>query len=99
MLHSDSASAASGAKFTAFTTGLPDLHFDSKIEWENNVHGDKTYLTMFSFIAVMIMLIACINYTNLATARSSRRSKEVGLRKSLGSNRYQVALQFFAESF
>ena len=99
ILRSDSADFAAGAKFTAFTTKLPDLHFDTKIEWENNIHGDKTYLTMFSIIAVMIMLIACINYTNLATARSVKRSKEVGLRKSLGSSRYQIALQFFVESF
>ncbi len=99
MLQSDSGSRASGAKFTAFTAKLSDLHFDTKNIWENNSHGDKTYLTIFSAIAIMIMLIACINYTNLATARSVKRSKEVGLRKSFGSNRYQIAFQFFLESF
>ena len=66
---------------------MADLHFDTKNLWENNTHGDKTYLTIFSVIAIMIMLIACINYTNLATARSVKRAKEVGLRKSFGSNR------------
>lgn len=99
LLQSDSASRASGAKFLAFTIRLSDLHFDTKNLWENNTHGDKTYLTIFSVIAIMIMLIACINYTNLATARSVKRSKEVGLRKSLGSSRHQIALQFFLESF
>jgi putative ABC transport system permease protein len=99
MIQTDSFSRVSGAKWLASTIKLSDLHFDSKVEWENNTHGDKTYLTMFSLIAVMIMLIACINYTNLATARSVKRSKEVGLRKSFGSNRWQIALQFFLESF
>jgi len=99
MLQSDSAARASGAKFSAFTTKLADLHFDTKNIWENNTHGDKTYLTIFSAIAVMIMLIACINYTNLATARSAKRAREVGLRKSLGSKRSEIATQFFLESF
>ena len=62
------------------------------------MRGDKTYLTIFSVIAVMIMLIACINYTNLATARSVKRSKEVGLANRLGA-RSQIANQFFLESF
>ena len=61
--------------------------------------GDKTYLTIFSVIAILIMLIACINYMNLATARSVKRAKEVGLRKSFGSNRSEIAKQFFFESF
>lgn len=98
MLQSDSGARASGAKAEAFTTKLADIHFDAKNLWENNTHGDKVYLTIFSFIAVMIMVIACINYTNLATARSVKRAKEVGLRKSFGSNRYEIAIQFFLES-
>jgi putative ABC transport system permease protein len=99
MLQTDSGSRASGARFEGFTTKLADLHFDAKNIWENNTHGDKVYLTIFSVIAVMIMVIACINYTNLATARSVKRAKEVGLRKSFGSYRYEIAIQFFLESF
>jgi putative ABC transport system permease protein len=99
MLQSDSGARASGAKFEAFTTKLSDLHFDTKNLWENNTHGDKMYLTIFSIIALMIMVIACINYTNLATARSIKRAKEVGLRKSFGSSRSELAAQFFLESF
>lgn len=99
LIQTDSFSRVSGAKLLAFTTKLSDLHFDTKVEWENNTRGNKTYLNIFSIIAVMIMLIACINYTNLATARSVKRSKEVGLRKSFGSNRWQIAFQFFLESF
>jgi putative ABC transport system permease protein len=99
MLQSDSAARASGAKFEGFTTKLADIHFDSKNLWENNTHGNKVYLTIFSIIAILIMIIACINYTNLATARSVKRAKEVGLRKSFGSHRYEIATQFFLESF
>jgi putative ABC transport system permease protein len=78
---------------------MGDIHFDQKNLWENNTHGNKVYLTIFSIIAIMIMIIACINYTNLATARSLKRSREVGLRKTFGSYRYEIALQFFLESF
>jgi putative ABC transport system permease protein len=99
ILQTDSASRASGAKFEGFTTRMADLHFDAKNQWENNTHGDRVYLTIFSAIAIMIMVIACINYTNLATARSVKRAKEVGLRKSFGSYRYEIAIQFFLESF
>jgi putative ABC transport system permease protein len=100
LIHSDSAAAANGFKMSAFLTKMTDLHFDKKNLWEDtNVRGDKTYLTIFSIIAVLIMLIACINYMNLATARSVKRAKEVGLRKSLGSRRSGIAQQFFLESF
>ncbi|HYF32676.1 MAG TPA: FtsX-like permease family protein [Chitinophagaceae bacterium] len=99
MLQSDSASVAAGWKFTAFTAKLSDIHFDKKVLWENNASGDKVYLGIFSAIAILIMLIACINYMNLATARSAKRAREVGLRKSLGSSRGQIARQFFLESF
>jgi putative ABC transport system permease protein len=100
LVHSDSAFAASGGKASAFLTKMGDLHFDKKNLWEDtNVRGDKTYLTIFSIIAILIMLIACINYMNLATARSIKRAKEVGLRKSFGGQRSGIAKQFFLESF
>src|SRR5262245_6024063 len=56
------------------------------------------YLFIFSAVALLILFIACINYMNLATARSARRAKEVGLRKSFGSRRSQIAKQFLYES-
>jgi putative ABC transport system permease protein len=99
MARSDSNITANGWKLVTFTTRLADLHFDKKNLWEGNTKGDKTYLGIFSAIAILIMLIACINYMNLATARSAKRAKEVGLRKSLGSNRGNIAKQFFLESF
>lgn len=100
LVERDSAASAQGFKGTAFMAKLEDLHFDPNNLWENDsTRGDKTYLAIFSSVAFMILLIACINYMNLATARSARRAKEVGLRKSLGSQRREIAKQFFYESF
>lgn len=95
---SDSNFTARGFKLDAFITPMKDLHFDQTVLWEDGVRGDKKYLAIFSIIALMILLIACINYMNLATARAARRAKEVGLRKSLGSKRSEIAKQFFYES-
>jgi putative ABC transport system permease protein len=100
MIEADSATAAAGFKMAPFLTKLEDLHFDPKNLWENDsTRGDRTYLVIFSSVALLILLIACINYMNLATARSARRAREVGLRKSLGSKRGEIAKQFFYESF
>jgi putative ABC transport system permease protein len=98
IVEADSATAANGWKLSAFLTPMEDLHFDQKNLWEDGTRGDKKYLAIFSTIALLILLIACINYMNLATARSARRAKEVGLRKSLGSRRTEIATQFFYES-
>ena len=98
MIESDSGAVAAGWKFDPFLIKMSDMHFDQKNLWENGIRGDKKYLAIFSAIALLIILIACINYMNLATARSAKRAKEVGLRKSLGSNRTEIAKQFFLES-
>ena len=98
MIQSDSGAVAAGWHYTPFLTKMSDMHFDQKILWENGIKGDKKYLAIFSAIAILIILIACINYMNLATARSAKRAKEVGLRKSFGSNRRMIARQFFLES-
>ncbi|MBN1352788.1 ABC transporter permease [candidate division KSB1 bacterium] len=60
--------------------------------------GDKTNVYVFSLIAFLILCIACINFMNLSTARSANRSMEVGMRKVLGANRFQLRQQFLAES-
>jgi putative ABC transport system permease protein len=100
MLRSSPGAAPNGAKFAGFTMRLADIHFDPKNIWEDNsnTRGDKVYLTIFSIIALTVVVIACINYTNLATARSVKRAKEVGLRKSFGGMRSEIASQFFLES-
>ncbi|GAB5520455.1 MAG: ABC transporter permease [Rhodothermales bacterium] len=77
---------------------LTDIHLTSDRTWEIQAGGNLTYLYIFSIVAVFILLIACINFMNLATARSAERAKEVGLRKVVGAHRLQVAGQFQSES-
>ncbi len=63
-----------------------------------NAGGMIEYVRLFTIIAIIILLIACVNFMNLSTARSEKRAKEVGVRKTLGSGRRQLVMQFFCES-
>ena len=63
-----------------------------------NIGGMIRYVKLFTIIALIILLIACVNFMNLSTARSEKRAKEVGVRKTLGSGKRQLILQFFFES-
>jgi ABC-type antimicrobial peptide transport system permease subunit len=73
---------------------LSDIHLYSE---DGSEEGMK-FIRIFSIVALFILIIACINYINLSTARSEKRAKEVGLRKVVGARRMQIAWQFFAES-
>ncbi|MGF7217243.1 putative ABC transport system permease protein [Spirosoma lacussanchae] len=77
---------------------LIDIHLHSRQQVELAPNGDIQYVYIFSAIALFILLIACINFMNLATARSSKRAKEVGVRKVMGSERQQLVGQFMTES-
>ncbi len=77
---------------------LTDIHLYSNLSGEAEPNSDIQYLYIFSLIALFILLLACINYMNLTTARSVNRGKEVGVRKVIGAQRGQLARQFLSES-
>jgi len=78
---------------------LRDIHLRSThIDWDIATHSDISYVYSFSAIALFIILIACINFMNLSTARSSIRAKEIGLRKVIGANRFHLVKQFIGET-
>ena len=78
---------------------MPDIHLHSSLLGEFEPNGNINYVYLFSAIALFILVIACINFMNLSTARSANRAKEVGIRKALGSQRGQLMNQFLSESF
>ena len=87
-----------GDNYSYFLQPLTSIHLYSHLDYEIEPNGDISYIYNFSAIAMAILLIACINFVNLSTARSERRSKEVGIRKTLGSNKIQLVSQFIAEA-
>jgi predicted permease len=83
---------------TVFLKKYADIYL--KGEYENGVikGGRITYVKLFSMIAIFILIIACINFMNLSTAKASRRVKEVGIKKAIGAGRTSLAIQYLAES-
>jgi putative ABC transport system permease protein len=88
----------SGGMLNFSLTPLTDIHLHSNRTAEMDANGSIQYVYIFSAIAAFILLIACINFMNLSTARSSNRAKEVGIRKVMGSERGQLIFQFIMES-
>lgn len=78
---------------------VTDIHLYSQMSDELGQAGNPSTLMAFVLVSVFILLIACINFMNLTTAKSSIREKEVGIRKTAGANRKQLAIQFLGETF
>jgi putative ABC transport system permease protein len=81
-----------------FLQPLTGIHLDSHLDSELESNGDAGRVTVFAAIALFILLIACINYMNLSTARSTLRAKEIGIRKVSGALRREIIIQFLSES-
>ena len=90
---------AAESKDLLYLQPLKDIHlYSSHIQFGIEGQGNIKYVYIFSVVAFFVLIIACINFMNLATARSSNRAKEVGLRKVVGARRPQLMGQFFCES-
>jgi putative ABC transport system permease protein len=81
-----------------FVHALRDVHLKSKLNFEISPGGNETNIAIFAGVSAFILLLAIVNFINLATARASRRAKEVGIRKAIGSSRGKLITQFTLES-
>ncbi|MFC2080701.1 ABC transporter permease [Bacteroidota bacterium] len=89
---------AAGNGYDYFLQPLHDIHLQSNMAGEFKVNGNLNYVIISISIAIFILILACINFMNLSTARSTERSKEVGIRKVVGSDRGLLIRQFLSES-
>jgi putative ABC transport system permease protein len=88
-----------GNKYRYFLQKLTDIHLDNTVQGSFKAPVDPKYLIIFGSVAIMIVVIAAINFMNLATAQASRRAKEVGIKKISGSTKGMLVTQFLSESF
>ena len=86
-------------KPSLFLQPMSKWHLYSEFKNGVNTGGGIQYVWMFGIIGLFVLLLACINFMNLSTAKSEKRAKEVGIRKTVGSLRKQLVIQFFSESF
>jgi putative ABC transport system permease protein len=90
---------AQGNFWSYWLTPVRDIHLHSDLQAELEANGSITYIYLFAAIAMFILIVACINFMNLSTARSANRAREVGIRKVMGSLRAHLVRQFLTESF
>ncbi len=88
-----------GNRYGYFLQNLTDIHLDNTVQQEFKEASDPKYLYIFGSIAILIILIAAINFMNLSTAQAAKRAKEVGIKKVSGSTRGMLISQFLSESF
>lgn len=81
-----------------FAEAITDMYFHADINFDIGLKGSRQSVYIYSAVAIIALLLACVNYTNLAVARSIKRSREVGIRKVVGALRKQIMNQFLAES-
>ena len=98
ILKGDTSWTAKGNSLEYYLQPLTDIHLKSDIISEFEPNGNVIYVYVFSIIALFILLIACMNFTNLSTAKSINRAKEIAVRKAIGSTRRQLIVQFLCES-
>src|SRR6201999_1034254 len=84
--------------FVFYLKPITDIHLHTATKFDMEPNGDISYVYIFGALAVFILLLACINFTNLSTASSAKRSKEVGIRKVMGSLKEWLITQFLVES-
>ena len=89
----------SGSTFLPFFQQLKDIHLKSSdFIYDNSIRGNETTVKALTIIALFVLAIACFNFINLATARSFRRAKEIGIRRVIGAERKQLIFQFLSET-